>query len=478
LSSQNIHQLDEIFHPKSLAVVGASASEPGAGWVARQIQFGFKGTVYPVNPRATEIDGLKCYPTLRDIPGPVDYVIFNVPLRLAPQIMEDCVAKKVKIAHIFTAGFSETGTAEGKQTEARVAAIAKAGGVRVLGPNCMGLHYPAEGITFNSSHSKQPGHLAFISQSGAGANRFIGLANSRGIYFSKAISYGNAIDLNASDLMEYLTSDDETRIIACYTEGVREGQRFFNAVKNCTKTKPVVMLKAGLTEGGAGAAASHTASLAGSVSTWNAFFKQTGTIQVNSLEEIADVVLALSLMTSPKGRRVGIVGRGGGLGVMATDACERAGLKVPPFVPETRQRLLNVIPEVGAGVRNPVETDARFSGIADFYTNGLKIVAADPQIDFILTHIGVDVYGGRVNDLQGEMARTADVLARVAPTLPKPVAIVLYPGEHLKAISAVLETRERLVKAGIPVYPTIDAAARAVNRLIDYHEFLKTINQG
>ncbi|MFC2021675.1 acetate--CoA ligase family protein [Chloroflexota bacterium] len=471
MSSKKPHPLDKIFHPKSIAIIGASASAQAIGWPAMLVDFGYAGHLYPVNPRAAEISGLKAYPTVRDIPGPVDYAIFNIPARLTPQIMEDCAAKGVKVAHIYTAGFSEMGTEEGKKLEEQVAAIAKEGGVRVIGPNCMGIYYPAAGLTFRPNFSNEPGNVSFVSQTGAGAARFIYLANDRGIHFSKVISYGNAIDLDTPDFLEYLAGDKETEIIACYIEGVKDGRRFLEAVRKCLVTKPVVVLKAGLTESGAGAAASHTASLAGSKSVWDAFFKQTGAISVDTLEEIVDVILALLRMPCPKGQRVGIVGRGGGIGVIATDTCERAGLKVPPFLPETRRQLEEIVPEAGAGVRNPVETAPLISGAADFYALGLKIVDADPQIDFILTHMAVDVSMGHQPDLQEEIVSATEVLASIAQTLTKPIAVVLYAGEHLETVTAVLEARKRLLEAGISVYPTIEAAAKAVSKLIGYHEF-------
>ncbi|MFC2038894.1 acetate--CoA ligase family protein [Chloroflexota bacterium] len=463
--------LNEAFHPKSIAVVGASSKEQARGWIARLQSFDYHGHLYPINPRVAEINGLKTYPTLRHIPGPVDYVIFNIPAQLTPQIMEDCIAKRVKIAHIYTAGFSETGTDEGKRLEARVAAIAKGGGVRVFGPNCLGLYYPVGGLTFNSTFPKKSGMVSFVSQTGGGAIRFVQLANDRGIYFNKVISYGNAVDLDSPDFLNYLASDKETEIICCYIEGVRDGRRFLEAVKRCLVTKPVIIMKAGLTESGAGAVASHTASLAGSALVWDAFFKQTGAIRADSLEKITDIILALSLMKCPKGRQVGIIGRGGGLGVMATDACERAGLKVPSFLPETRKQLEEIIPEAGANARNPVESAAGISGIADFLPKGMKIVDADTQIDFILANISVDVYGGPGPGLKEQLVKLADILGSTAQYLTKPVVAVLYSGEGLVAIASVLKARETLLKAGIPVYPTIDAAAWAVCQLIKYHEF-------
>ena len=453
---------NQIFHPRTVAVVGASTIDLESGWVVRLVNFGYPGRIYPVNPKASEIAGLKCYPTVRDIPEPVDLAIFNIPARLTPQAMQDCAARGVKIVHIFTAGFSETGKEEARKLEARVAEIARAGNVRVIGPNCMGVYYPAGGLTFSTTFAREAGTVSLVSQSGAGATRFVYLANDRHIYFSKVVSYGNALDLDAPDFLEYLAEDSETAIITCYIEGVRNGRRFMAAVKRCLQWKPVIIMKAGLTESGAGAAASHTASLAGSALVWDAFFRQTGAIRVDSLEEMADVVMALLRMKHVGGRRVGIVGRGGGIGVIATDVCERAGLKVPPFLPETQRQLEAISPEAGITVRNPVESAREIAGTADFYHRGLKIVDTDPQIDFIITHIAADIYGGRRQDMQTELLKAAEALAVTVPALTKPLAVVLYAGEHLETFSAMLRARDLLLKAGIAVYPSMEAAARAV----------------
>jgi acyl-CoA synthetase (NDP forming) len=287
------------------------------------------------------------------------------------------------------------------------------------------------------------------------------------------ISYGNACDLDAAEFLEYLAGDEETEIITCYIEGVKDGRRFFEAVKECMKRKPVVILKAGVTEGGAAAAASHTAALAGSESVWHAFFKQTGAISVQSLEEIVDVVLALLHFPCLGGSRVGIVGRGGGIGVIATDSCEKVGLAVPSFTEETRNQLEKVNPEAGASVRNPVETALGLGGASQFYQEGLKIVDADPQIDFILTHVGVDVYGGFGPSLAEQLGQTMDILIETVKTMTKPVVVVLYPGARLDVISAVAQAQQRCLEARLPVYSTIEAAAKAVSKLIRYHEFIK-----
>ena len=327
--SQDI--IEGLFHPKSIAVVGASSNESlqTDGWVARLVDFGYPGKIYPINPKAAEIMGLKAYPTIVDVPEPVDLVIFNVPFKICGKIMADCAEKGVKYAHVYTAGFSETAREEGVRLQNEIQHTARQAGMRIIGPNCMGLYYPRGGLTFGRPFSKTPGTVAFVSQSGASAVRVVVLGNERGLNFSKVVSYGNAIDLDGTDFVEYLATDPETEVITCYVEGVKDGRRYADVIRECTQKKPIITLKAGITEGGSRAAASHTAVLAGSEVIWNAFFKQSGVIRVDDLEELLDAAMAFLYLRRPKGRRIGIVGRGGGLGVVATDMCEKAGLRVP-----------------------------------------------------------------------------------------------------------------------------------------------------
>ncbi|MDP2919993.1 MAG: CoA-binding protein [Dehalococcoidia bacterium] len=473
MSQENSHFLEEMFYPKSIAIVGASPNDPESGWMGRLINFGYgdRGEIYPVNPKATEVHGLKAYATVRDIPGPVDYVVFNIPARFTPQVMADCVAKGVKFVHVFAAGFGEIGTPEAKLLEQQLLETARKGGLRMLGPNCMGIYCPESKMTFNIDFPKEQGNVAFVSQSGAESMRLVFLGQDVKLYFSKVVSYGNAIDLDAPDFLEYLSADEKTRVIALYIEGVRQGPRFFAAIKKCLQKKPVVILKAGLTESGAGAAASHTASLAGVKSVWDAFFKQTGAIPANTMDEVADIVQALVRMKPPRGRRVAVVGRGGGIGVIAADICERAGLKVPPFARETRDKLTQLIPEAGAGVRNPVETTYGMGGAADFYRRGLSIVDEDPETDVILIHMAIDVYGSRTPNLAKLAAEAAATLCERVPSLKKPVAVGLFSGGHPDVIAAVTAARDKLTGAGIPVFSGVESASRAINKMTNYYEF-------
>lgn len=463
------HPLDGMFSPESIAVIGAPASDPETGWVRRLVNAGYAGRIHPINPKATEIAGLPAFPNVLDVPGQVEYAIFNIPAPLAPQIMADCAAKGVRYAHVFTAGFAETGLEEATELETRLGRIAREGGVRVLGPNCMGIYSPASGMTFNADFPREKGPVAFVSQSGAEAIRLVFLLQDVGICFSKAISYGNAIDLDSPDFLEYLAEDDDTSVVACYIEGLRQGPRFTEAVKTCLRKKPVVILKAGLTESGAGAASSHTASLAGSRAVWDAFFRQTGAIPVSTMDEVADTVQGLVRMKPPRGNRVAMVGRGGGIGVIAADICERAGLTVPAFAPDTREKLLQVIPEAGTGVRNPVETTMGLGGAVDFYRRGLPIVDADASTDVIIIQMAVDVYGGHTPDLPRRVTEAADALCDQARRLAKPVVAALFTGGHPDTMLAVAAARQKLTRAGIPVYSGVEAASRAISRVLSYH---------
>lgn len=473
---KNNHPLDRIFHPESVAVVGASVHDEETGWVARLINFGYgdKGEIYPVNPNADKIHGLKAYPRVSDIPYPVEYAIFNIPSRLTPQAMRDCVSKGVKFVHCYAAGFSETGTEEGKRLEAEMVKIAQEGGIRLLGPNCMGIYSPDSGLTFNEEFPKEKGRIAFVSQSGAESTRLIFLIQDVNLHFSKVVSYGNASDLDAHDFLEYLAQDEETDVIALYIEGVKNGPRFMSAIKKCMDNKPVVILKAGLTESGAGAAASHTASMAGAKAIWDSFFKQTGVIPALTMDEVADIIQGLVRIKKPQGRRVAVIGRGGGIGVIASDICERAGLKVPPFSRETQQKLLNIIPEAGAGMRNPVETMVGMGGAADFYLRGLSIVDEDPDTDIILVHMAIDVYGGHTIDLVQQVSDSSYALCAIADSIKKPMAVALFPGGHPDTLRAVGAARDNITKCGIPVFSGVESASRAFSKIYNYYQYFDT----
>jgi len=290
------------------------------------LDFGYKGQLYPVNPQESEVQGMKTYASVKDIPGPVDFASVAVPAQAVPGVVRECLEKGVKGVQVLSAGFREVGE-EGAKLEKELAEIA-ARGIRIVGPNCFGVYSPDGGITIlpGANLPKESGSVGFISQSGGYAIRVPRRAEGCGIKYSKVVSYGNACDINECDLIEYFYQDPQTEIITGYIEGVKDGPRLFRLLQEVCRKKPVILWKGGLTKGGARAVQSHTASLGGEEQVWDAVFRQTGAIRVTGLEELLDTTLAFLHLKPQAGRRVCPIGGGGGIGVAATDSCERMGL--------------------------------------------------------------------------------------------------------------------------------------------------------
>ncbi|MFC1977562.1 acetate--CoA ligase family protein [Chloroflexota bacterium] len=464
--------LEYIFHPQSIAVVGASPNprKRGHEYMKWLLDYGYRGKLYPVNRRSGDVLGLRAYPSLADIPGPVDHVISCIPAYQVSQLIQECVAKGVKVIQLHTAGFSETGDEAKAKLELEAVNIARNAGIRVIGPNCMGLHYPRMSLAFgaNSSqpHWKESGPVGYFSQSGGNASELLNRASIRGIRFSKVISYGNACDLNEGDFLEYFSQDPETEIICAYLEGVRDGRRFVAALKQATSLKPVIILKGGRTEAGTRAVSSHTGSLAGSNQLWDALCRQVGAIRVYDLEEMADLVLAFLFLTPPQGRRVGVIGMGGGASVQSADDCTVEGLHVPPFPDDVRQELRRFTPEAGTSIRNPVEGQmVRSPDLREI----IRIVEDYQDVDLLMFNINVDFSSGKLG--QGtEFSGVIDTLIGAKEASSKPWAVVLRSAGARESLDAIEEGQSRCWEAGIPVYYTMAHAARAISTFIHYHE--------
>lgn len=460
-------ELEFLFHPKSIAVVGAP-SDPanmagGAVFLNALLDSRYEGRIYPVNPRASRIMGLKCYPDVSSIPGAVDYVICCVPAPAVERLIIDSSAKGVRGMTMFTAGFSE---AEGhdRREEARLMALARARGMRILGPNCMGIHCPATGLSFQPGHSREPGPVAFLCQSGGNANVFKFMGEDRGLRFSKVISYGNAADINETDLLEYSTEDPETRVIAAYIEGTRGGRRFLDALAAASKAKPVVILKTGLTESGRRAARSHTGSLAGTAEVWDGLCRQAGAMQAYSLEQLLDIVEAALLTKPPSGLRAGIIGWGGGASVVGTDTCERNGLIVPPFSQNLRKELADFPFGPGTSPGNPV--DSPMITMPSLFVEAMATMARSGEIDLLLVQLPLDV--SHVLGPSPVWAATEDAVLENGRNLDIPVALVRPRTMHPGSAAFFHAFHKRCAKAGLPLYPTFDAAAAAVRAWADY----------
>ncbi len=476
-------QLDAIFFPRNLAVIGASANEDawGSRFLKALLDFGFKGHLFPVNPSGGNVFGLTIYRTVADIPEPIDSADIMVPAPLVPQILRECLAKGIRGAQIYSSGFSETGDPERVALEQEVKRIA-AKGIRVIGPNCFGVYCPASGHTLlpGGNFPKESGPVGFISQSGGHAVELGRQARGRGLRFSVAVSYGNACDVNESDLLEYMANDPETKVITMYLEGPRQGRRFFDLLKATATRKPVVIWKAGLTEAGARAVRSHTGSLGGEAEVWRALFQQTAAIRAGSLEELADTAEALLVLPPETGRRIGMVGGGGGTSVAATDACAAVGLEVPPFDDVMRRRLLELLSIAGTMMRNPVDVGVPLVPPPVFHSV-LEAVAAHESVDTVIaTQPLFYLLGGHFPWPQPEevVRELVEIPAAVRDKFGKPVVIVLPVGGEEVAMTEAeagrRRARDRYRQMGILALPSLERVTKAVANVVTYYEKAST----
>lgn len=464
--------LEYLFHPRSIAVAGVSGDAGDFNAGLRYLEIiaaaGFKGSLHGVNPKSGEISGFKIYTSVRDVPGEVDYVISAIPAQFTPQLMNDCVAKGVKAVHFFTAGFSEIEDAGGKKLETEILGIARNNGIRIVGPNCLGLYCPETGLSFSPQFPAQSGGFALMAQSGGNSVNCVCEASSRGVYFSKVISFGNAIDLNECDFLEYLADDPKTKVIGAYLEGAKDGARFARILRETTKKKPVIILKAGSTDAGTRAAASHTSSMAGCNDIWESILKQAGAIRVHSIGEIVDVASVFLRMSPPKGRRTLLIGPGGGASVIAADDCSRAGLTVPILPAGSRERLKRLMgTEAGGGFRNPVDLYR-----PDLLKQAVEAVADWEEFDVLLAHLPFELYG-LIPDALKDAVRSVFIKGvldlRESPF--KPHAVVLHASTADKSRQQAMELRAKLSQAGFAVFESIERAASAINKAIRYYDW-------
>ena len=466
------HPLEKILHPRSIAVAGASANPHAAGYnfTAGLLEYGYEGKIFPVNPKHSEILGMKAYPSIRDIPENVDYVISAIPASGVLDLIEGCSSKGVKAVHLFTARFSETGRKEAADLEQEILKRARVGGIRLIGPNCMGLYSPSAGISFSDAMPKKAGSVGLVSQSGQMAEELGRFAAPRGIHLSKAISYGNAIDLNESDFLDYFARDPETEVIMMYIEGVRDGERLLHSLRSATSSKPVLILKGGQGESGTRAAASHTASLAGSKMILEALIAQSGAVWASDVEELIDLAASFSFLAPINGLRVGVGGGGGGASVLAADQCEHAGLDVIPLPDAIREELRNDGSTIWDWIGNPVDMSIRDR--PDFRPGDiLQMMAKDANFDLLIAimsephherqrNVPVDHY---LNQFGLDSLNSKPLLAVVTE---KGLGIGEY--DHW-AWKFMCEVRTRLLASRIPFYPTIGRAARAARKVVEYY---------
>jgi acyl-CoA synthetase (NDP forming) len=471
-------QLARAFNPRAVAVVG---DKRAIGYMWLESLRTFQGPVYSVQIDPAEIEGIKAlgfpnYLRLQDIPGPVDYVMASVPRQVAPRIVVDCAEKGVAAVAFFTSGFAETGEEEGLRLQREMGDIARRNGLLIVGPNCVGLYNARLGLRNSPEQTVgEGGKVAFISQSGTHCINFTLLGPQEGVPCAKAASIGNAEVLDVPDYLDYFLHDPEVEVIAMYVEGVRDGRRFFSLLREATRRKPVVVWKGGMTEAGARAAFSHTASLATAPDVWRAAMRQAGAIEVDSLEEALDVCKALLLMPPTTGQRMGLVAMTGGQSVVITDAFQREGLDVPLLSPRSYEKLSSFFTVIGGSYRNPLDAGWTVAmGLSMPQVERLlSVLADDENIDLLVFEVGTNFLVRRLRENPQLAEVVAQSLASFREQCPKPLAAVVHPS-HLPELGALV--RQKMVERGIPVFPDFRRAAKAIARAIGYWRFLKGVD--
>jgi acetyl coenzyme A synthetase (ADP forming)-like protein len=457
--------LGKLFFPESVCIIGASRDTSAIGHIILKnlINGGFGGAIFPVNPKADEILGLHCYHSVLDVPSSVDLAIIVVPAQFTPSILGECGEKRVPNAIVITAGFRESGE-KGKALEAEVLRVAWEKGIRIVGPNCMGLYSSRNNLTATFTSLVPPeGGMSFISQSGAVGVTMLAWAKKEGIGFSKFISLGNEVDLSLNDFIEYFTEDRRTRVITVYMESVKDGRSLVKALKAATIKKPVVVMKVGTTSSGAKAAASHTGAMAVEDAVIDGVFKQCGVIRARDTEELFQFGSSFTSLPLPKGRSAAVVSSGGGWGVESSDLMEVRGMALPPL-PESSIRLLDAILPPYWSRKNPVDMVA--SSNSEAYYLAVEELIGKPQFDMLFL-IGYGVLGSiAIPALTATDAKYAKKIAALVKAHGKPIYTVDVLGRDMS------ESARQFERAGIPVYRTVRSGVEQAYQMVRYQEYL------
>jgi len=461
---EGLHDLRPILEPQSVAVIGASRQPGTVGYavLSNLVMGQFTGVVYPVNPKARSICGVRAYPSVLEIPDTVDLAVIIVRAPLVPQVLEECGQKGVKGAIVISAGFKETGP-EGAKLEAQVREIAHHYGIALVGPNCLGVINTDPNYRLNASFAKEmplPGNIAFISQSGALCTAVLDYAKGQGIGFSKVISLGNKADVNENDFLAYLWQDPQTQVILMYVEELSEGRRFLQLAREITGEgdgrKPILALKAGRTPAGARAVASHTGSLAGSDEVYEALFAQAGVLRAETVEDLFEYAIAFANQPLPNGKRTVIITNAGGPGIMATDACVRYGLELAQLSEQTLEQLRQKLPP-HASLQNPIDLigDAQ----SDRYEAALNAVLDDPNVDAVIVLL--------TPQAMTDIENIAHVIAQASKRKSKPI-LACFMG--LVDVSAGVNI---LKENGVPSYSFPEDAVRALAAMARYVDWVR-----
>lgn len=457
--------LDRLFSPRSVAIVGASTNvdSPGHDYVSSLRIFGFDGDVFPINRSADTVAGFKAYATLDDVPGNVDLIISCIPASGVLELIEQATGK-ARFLHLFTGRFSETGDEDAAALERQIEERGKAAGIRILGPNGLGVYHSAGGIAFRPDLPRQAGGVAFLSQSGNNAVEVVIRGTARGLRFGKVANYGNGMDITPGELLRYLADDETTTVVGAYVEGVAGGREFFEGLRAAAAKKPVVIHKAGRTAAGAQSASSHTAALAGETEVWSAAIRQAGALEARSQEQLVDLMVGASLLRGAFGSRVAVVGGGGGRSVQSADACEENGLDLVELPGGIREQVRERAPMLADWIGNPVDQSI-LAGSGLSSNRLLELMLGADAYEVAIANVGEEWFFGRP-DAADRLRHACERLVSIVSGATKPVAVVLGATESTEAWQRELidDLRMDFVEEGIAVYPTVERAAWVLGR--------------
>ena len=454
------------FEPKSVAIVGASRTpgKIGNNILRNNLKLGYRGQIYPVNPGASEIEGLRSYPSVAAIPENVELAVIAVPAHLVLDVLRDCQKKAVKGVIVISSGFSEAGK-EGMERQRELVRLAAEAHIRVIGPNTTGILNPAGGFTttFVDLKGVRAGGIGFVAQTGMFAGMmFQWIFSSQYFGLSKVIGLGNKADVMDHDALDYLAQDGATRVVIMYLEGVKDGRRFLDSVKRLVRRKPLVVIKGGKTEAGAKAAQSHTGSLAGRDEIFEALFRQGGAIRVSDFEELLDYGKTFAYQPIPRGNRIAVVTLSGGAGVMAADASLDCGLALARLEPHTLEKIKEKMPP-WASPGNPLDVEPLSEIVQQegAYRLGLNAVLSDPGVDLALLIMST---------FQMSQVHAEYVLEATRAHPEKPVAVCIIGEATLyRQLFQIME------EASIPVFVSVRRAVASLAALYEYHRFLESL---
>lgn len=478
MTSSVIERFKPLFEPKTVAVVGASAKGGALPnvFIRRIREFGYQGAIYPIHPSADEIDGLKAYRSLGETPDPVDYAYIAIAAAQVPPLLTQARGR-VRYAQVISSGFGEVD--EGKALQDELASAARAGGMRLIGPNCLGIYTPRGRVTFAEIGPVDVGSVGIVSQSGGLGTDIIRRGLSRGLKFSGLITVGNCADIGPNDLLEFYLADPQTRVIGAYMETAKDGRRLFEILKDARAAKPVVILKGGRTSQGRAAAASHTGSLAGDDRAWVALSRQTGCVLAETLDEFLDVLLAFQTLAPQPAhptKRASLFGNGGGASVLATDYFARQGLDVVPFEKETIDLLAALKLPPGTSITNPVDAPVGTLQQDDgrVAEKILDIIYGSGRPEALVMHLNLSAFVGRTKpEVLDNLVQAALRVQARYPGQAHFVLVLRSDGEP------ALEERRRAFRAsaaalGVPVYDEIANAGRALAALAVHERFVNS----